>query len=301
MVRARLLLLLLCLPGLSPALDIENAKRINRSCALCHGIYGQGTPGTMSPRLAGMPKDYLAKELKYYRDGIRKYAPMVVSSSVKNMTDKDIEDISDYLSGIDLHNLDLPKIPEYPNGAVAEGEEMYNDECKFCHRDTGIGKPEKGIPPLAGQYGSYLFSQMKKFQGKARYHDDDPEDETFDDWKDHELDHLVAYITKFPPNGPLAAAAERRDGGEMEGMASMLAGTQLSMQGITSMQSMASHIKAAATEDTRIPSTGDIAGQFRITPTGEIVLNPVNQDLRAVAGLSGDFKITPGGIVFVPK
>ena len=292
MVSARwVLLLILCAPGLSQALDIENAKRINRSCALCHGIYGQGTPGTMSPRLAGMPKEYLAKELKYYRDGTREYAPMVVSSSVKSMTDKDIDDISDYLSGIDLHNLDLPKIPDYPNGDLTVGEEMYDDECKFCHKDTGVGKPEKGIPPLAGQYGSYLFSQMKKFQGKDRYHDDDPDDETFDGLNDGELDHLIAYITKFPPNGPLAAAAERVLSGGMDSMAVMM-----------SMQSMASHIKAAAADSAhRIPSTGDIAGQFRITPTGEIVLNPVNQDLRAVAGLSGDFKITPGGIEFVPR
>ena len=124
-----LLLAVLLLPGLSQALDIENAKRINRSCALCHGIYGQGTPGTMSPRLAGMPKEYLAKELAYYRDGVREYAPMVVASSIANMSDKDINDISDYLSGIDLHNLDLPKIPEYKNGDPAMGEEMYEDEC----------------------------------------------------------------------------------------------------------------------------------------------------------------------------
>jgi len=288
-----LLLAALLLPGLSQALDIENAKRINRSCALCHGIYGQGTPGTMSPRLAGMPKEYLAKELAYYRDGVREYAPMVVASSIANMSDKDINDISDYLSGIDLHNLDLPKIPEYKNGDPAVGEEMYEDECKFCHRSDGEGKPDKGIPPLAGQYGSYLFSQMKKFQYKARYHDDDPEDETFDDWNDGELDHLVAYITKFPPNGPLAAAAARRDAA---GMAGMSAG-----EDIVSMQSMASQIKSALSGDGPMPQASDIAGQFRITPTGEIVLNPVNQDLRAVAGLSGDFKITPEGIVFVPK
>ena len=120
----------------------------------------------------------------------------------------------------------------------------------------------------------------------------------FDDWNDGELDHLIAYITDFPPNGPLAAAAERTS---MEGMAGMIAGNASSMQDVVSMQSMASHIKAASQSENKIPSTGDIAGQFRITPTGEILLNPINQDLRAVAGLSGDFKITPGGIVFVPR
>lgn len=297
MVRARLLLLvMILLPGLSPALNIENAKRINRSCALCHGIYGQGTPGTLSPRLAGMPREYLEKELKYYRDGTREYAPMVVSSSVKGMSDEDIEDISDYLSGIDLEKLNLPKIPVYPNGSVEEGEEMYGDECKTCHRKTGEGKPDKGIPPLAGQYGSYLFSQMKKFQDKARYHDDDPEDETFDDWKDEELDHLIAYITKFPPNGPREPTEEQII---MHGMADMIAGGGITQEGMASMQSMASHMQAAS--GSPAGGAGQIAGKFRITPTGEIILNPLNQDLRAVAGLSGDFRITPSGILFVPN
>jgi len=203
---SRTLAVLLCfmlLPGLARALDIENAKRINRTCALCHGIYGQGTPGTLSPRLAGLPKEYLAKEMRFYRDGVREYAPMVVASSIKSMSDKDIDDISEYLAGVNLRNLNLPRIPEYPNGDRMVGRETFLDECKGCHRKTGLGKPHKGIPPLAGQYGSYLFGQMKRFQAKERHHDDDPDDDTFDEWKDGELDNLVAYLTRLPPHGPL--------------------------------------------------------------------------------------------------
>ena len=98
----RLLLSLLLLPLSAHALDVENAKRINKTCALCHGQYSQGTPGMMSPRLAGLPTEYIAKELRYYRDGKREYAPMVVTSQIKNMTDKDIDDIAEYLSLIHI-------------------------------------------------------------------------------------------------------------------------------------------------------------------------------------------------------
>ena len=100
----RLLLLLslaICIPT-SYAYDVENARRINNSCALCHGMYGQGTPGSMSPRLAGLPAKYLAKEIAYYRDGTRDYAPMVMASFIKSMTDKDINDVSEYLASVDL-------------------------------------------------------------------------------------------------------------------------------------------------------------------------------------------------------
>jgi cytochrome c553 len=293
-------LFLLCLaPGVSPALDLENAKKINQTCALCHGIYGQGTPGTLSPRLAGLPAEYLAKELRYYRDGIRDYPPMMVASSIASMTDEDIEDISEYLAGVNLRNLNLPQIPKYPNGDEEEGREMFMDECKTCHRRSGLGKAKKGIPPVAGQYGSYLFSQMKKFQAKERYHDDDPDDETFDELDDGELDNLVAFLTQLPAHGPL------KDISPFSVPASGMAGMS-PMGGTAGMGEM-----IAMTADGTLSSmTGmgetslgisKIAGRFSITPAGDILLSPTNQDMRPVAGLSGDFKVTPDGILFIPR
>lgn len=295
MLKSLLLVLLLFAPGLGLALDIENAKRINRTCALCHGIYGQGTPGTLSPRLAGLPREYLAKELRYYRDGTREYAPMVVASSISKMTDKDIEDISEYLSGVNLRNLNLPKIPKYANGNHLAGAKIFKGECKGCHRKTGLGKPEKGIPPVAGQYGSYLFGQMKRFQAKSRYHDDDPEDDTFDEWRDDELDNIVAYLTNMPPHGPLEAFEPFMISmGGMSGMQGMI-----SMEGMIAMTSDGTLSSMAG--ETRQTTATRIAGRFKITPSGDILLSPTNQDMRQVAGLSGDFKITGDGIVFIPN
>ncbi|MES9875243.1 MAG: c-type cytochrome [Candidatus Sedimenticola sp. 6PFRAG7] len=291
----RILLLLCCItiPIQALAIDIENAKRINRSCALCHGIYGQGTPGTMSPRLAGLPKEYIAKELKYYRDGVREYPPMVLASSIRNMSEKDIEDISEYLAGIDLRNLNLPKIPPYRRGQLQAGREIFMDECKTCHRKTGHGKPKKGIPPVAGQYGSYLFSQMKKFQDKARFHDDDPEDETFDEREDDELDHLVSFLTTLPPHEPLKKEQTFAFSG-MSGMMGIAPGN--SMIGMTKDGRLGSINTSAVNLDAQ-----RISGRFLITPEGDIVLKPTNQDMRQVAGLSGDFKITSQGLIFIPK
>jgi cytochrome c553 len=245
----------------------------------------------LSPRLAGLPKEYLVKEMKYYRDGVREYAPMVVSSSISSMTDEDIDDISEYLSGIDLRAMNLPQIPSYTRGDPGEGEELFGDECKFCHRKSALGKPEKGIPPLAGQYGSYLFNQIEKFKARDRYHDDDPEDETFDDYAEDELDHIIAYVTRLPVHPQLD---------EMRGMFT-LGMSGMSMSGMDAMQGMARTILSAPQQDTEIASPDTIAGRFKITPTGEILLNPNNQDLRSVAGLTGEFKITSGGILFIPK
>lgn len=284
MIQRVVLILFILLPGLSHALNIENGKKINRTCALCHGDYGQGTPGTLSPRLAGLPAGYLEKELKYYRSGKRSYAPMVIASSIKKMTDEDIKDISEYLAGVNLRNLNLPQIPEYPNGEKDKGYKIFKKECKSCHRKTGLGKPKKGIPPIAGQYGSYIFGQIKKFQAKERDHDDDPDDETFDEWSDAELDDIIAHLTNLPAHEPLDEASKFTVGMTgSEGMVGMVSGKEVSLQGMS------------GTEDAT-----NITGRFRITPIGEIVLNPLNQDMRSVAGLSGNFRITPTGILFIP-
>ena len=93
-------LLALTFPAL--AADMANGHKINKSCALCHGIYGQGAPGKLSPRIAGLPKEYIIKAMKDYRDGIRKYPLMVRTSGLDKMTDVDMDDIATFLASMDL-------------------------------------------------------------------------------------------------------------------------------------------------------------------------------------------------------
>jgi cytochrome c553 len=276
----RKFLLPLLIPLSAHALDLENAKRINKTCALCHGQYSQGTPGMMSPRLAGLPKEYIAKEMRYYRDGTREYAPMVVTSQIKSMTYKDINDISQYLGELDIRRMGLPDIPEYDNGSPEKGEETFMSECRFCHGREGHGKPDKGIPPLAGQYGSYLANQIDRFRTKARYHDDDPEDDLFTEFSSLEIDNIIAFVTRLPPH---------RHGADAD--------TMLAMSGMTITWSPG---ESQAPVEMR-PADSGVAGRFRVTPAGEIVLAPVFQDMRMIAGLKGDFEITTSGeIRFLP-
>ncbi len=72
-------LLLAVAPLTAQSADLANGQEINKSCALCHGNIGQGTPGKLSPRLAGIPKDYLVKIIKEYRDGVRINPLMTIS------------------------------------------------------------------------------------------------------------------------------------------------------------------------------------------------------------------------------
>lgn len=193
-------LLLAASPVALQAADLANGHEINKSCALCHGNLGQGTPGKLSPRLAGLPKEYLIKATKEYRDGIRSNPLMVKTASIDKMTDADIEDISTYLSMIDIR-ADARFNVAADNGDIEQGEEIYMDNCKTCHARDGYGNPRKEAPPLAGQHTEYLFQSMKMFQFDTRIHDNDKKDETFDDFTDADLVNLTAFLATKDDDG----------------------------------------------------------------------------------------------------
>lgn len=195
MKKIMMLVGLVCLPMFAQAADMANGERINRKCALCHGVYGQGTPGRLSPRLAGFPKWYLEKATKEFQEGKLRHNPLMVKTSgLDHMTDADIEDVSAYLASLDIspdRRFDIIM----PMGNPARGEEIFKDDCKTCHAKDGYGKPKKEAPPIAGQHHEYLFSTIKLFQSKLRNHDNDPEDETFDDFSDADLVDILAYLS----------------------------------------------------------------------------------------------------------
>ena len=71
---------------------MANGQMINKSCALCHGAHGQGASGKLSPRIAGLPKEYIIKAMKDYVDGKRVYPLMVRTSQIDKFTERDYED-----------------------------------------------------------------------------------------------------------------------------------------------------------------------------------------------------------------
>ncbi len=191
------LLLLICLlfPLAAQTADLANGERINRNCALCHGIFGQGATGRLSPRLAGLPEYYLSKSIQDYKDGKRINPTMMMTSGLGEMSQTDIEDVVAYLSSLDIGRDMRFDIAQRMPGNPEQGEELYMDDCKTCHAKDGRGKKKKGSPPLAGQHGEYLFQSIKMFQGKVREHADDPEDETFEDYSDNELLDMISFAT----------------------------------------------------------------------------------------------------------
>lgn len=55
--------------------DVAHGKSLYQNCSVCHGESGQGLWSTGAPRLAGMQSNYIATQLKHFREGIRGYHP----------------------------------------------------------------------------------------------------------------------------------------------------------------------------------------------------------------------------------
>jgi cytochrome c553 len=80
-----------------------DAHRNIPACISCHGENGKGlAPGNATnPVIGGQRKSYLRAQLQHWRNGQRSNSPGGVMNKVaKNLTDAEIEALTDYLSGL---------------------------------------------------------------------------------------------------------------------------------------------------------------------------------------------------------
>jgi len=141
------------------------------ACAGCHGANGVPAAGAPFPRLAGLPVEYVAKQLFDYRDGSRANAIMVPISQA--LTDADIASLAWHYA--------LMQVPaEAPAAAGPQRAHQlarYGDNalaipaCVDCHGGNISG----GGPILPGlaQPAAYTIAQLTAFRTSERKNDGD--------------------------------------------------------------------------------------------------------------------------------
>lgn len=79
-----------------------NADEDIPACAGCHGPSGLGNAAAKFPRLSGQSPQYVAAQLKAYRDGKRSgYRNATIMNGVaENLTDNDIQALASYVAGL---------------------------------------------------------------------------------------------------------------------------------------------------------------------------------------------------------
>jgi len=182
----RYIICLLALPGLF-ALTLNNGfakemtgKEIYKYCKACHGDRAQGGENGKYPKLAGLPKEYLARQLMDFKQETRANKPMIPVIKHVNFDAEIIEKVSAYMAGLTEPNLFLwpyevdkeilSKFKSRQAFATA-GRDAYNKECADCHGDAAQGKAEHQAPPLVNQYPQYIAKQMRDFAEGLRSHE----------------------------------------------------------------------------------------------------------------------------------
>jgi cytochrome c553 len=83
---------------LAGAADEQSGKKLSdENCAACHGQNGIGIIA-LYPNLAGQKREYLAAQLRAFRDGSRKNP--IMSPMAVHLSDSNIEDVAAYLASL---------------------------------------------------------------------------------------------------------------------------------------------------------------------------------------------------------
>lgn len=158
-----------CLPAAAGAGDREIGAIIESRCALCHGPEGESA-SAIYPRLAAQHPEYIAKQLKDFRDGRRRSDAM--SEMAKDLTDGEITALAAFFGGKPPKSRkpgdpDLAGVGKYifTKGNTYAGVPA----CASCHGPNAHGTTQ--LPRLAGQHPAYLEAQLKEFNKRARTND----------------------------------------------------------------------------------------------------------------------------------
>lgn len=136
-------------------------------CQACHGATGNSVNPEW-PSLAGLGADYLAEQLKNFKEGKR--TNPVMMPNAMSLSPEDMADLGAFFSS--QVNTGLEADPTY----LKAGEKLYRSgdkdrgvpACMACHGPTGYGNESAKFPALRGQHSVYVAKQLADYASGAR-------------------------------------------------------------------------------------------------------------------------------------
>jgi cytochrome c553 len=152
--------------------DINSMEARAQGCVTCHGQQGQGTNNDYFPRIAGKPAGYLFNQLRAFRDGTRRYAPM--NYLVAYMTDDYLREMAEYFAALrppfapPQPATVAPDLLERGRTLVQNGDGSRQiPACMACHGANLTGMVS-GIPALVGLRPNYIAAQLTRWRTGER-------------------------------------------------------------------------------------------------------------------------------------
>src|SRR3954463_14907080 len=134
------------------------------ACVQCHSSATEATKDGFSPRIAGKPAGYLFNQLVSFRDGRRRYQPMVYL--LQNLSDDYLREMASYFSQLNLPYPPPESVAVSPAQAerarqlVEHGDPTRDvPACVACHGPALTGLAPN-IPGLLGLPRQYMNSQF---------------------------------------------------------------------------------------------------------------------------------------------
>jgi len=146
---------------------VAGEAKFTAVCAACHGADGNsGTPA--NPKLSQQHPEYLMKQLREYKSGVRKNA--IMQGMAATLSDEDMKNVAFWLASQKAK----PGFAK-DKDMVALGERIYRggvadrqiSACAGCHNPTGAGNPAQ-YPRLAGQHAEYVQAQLTAYREGGR-------------------------------------------------------------------------------------------------------------------------------------
>lgn len=139
-------------------------------CGTCHGPDGNSI-NPMFPRLAGQHADYLARQLKSFKEQTRgdPYAIAYMWGMASGLSDETIDALAQYYA-----RQEAGPGKDHRAATVARGRNIYEHgnpsegvpACAACHGPDARGNDM--FPRLAGQHAEYVLKQLASFQSNMR-------------------------------------------------------------------------------------------------------------------------------------
>lgn len=165
-------------------------------CMACHLQTGMGILAMNAPSIAGLPRWYVADQLRKFRTDQRGYHVDDVAGKLMQANAVVLDERSIAFVGRHIENLALnPNRNTLGNETDPTTEVLYLENCASCHGMKGEGDRKHRAPPLTSQQDWYLLKQWENFQSSKREHlGYDPPTRLSDDY----LQAIVAWLAMLP-------------------------------------------------------------------------------------------------------
>ena len=182
--------------ALSMTPNLENGRKIYRTCAVCHTPEGWGLESGAYPQVAGQLRTVIIKQLADIRARNRDNPTMYPFTSPQLLGGaQEISDVAAYIS-------QLPMSPRNGVGLgndLALGEKLYEENCTECHGANGEGDAEGHIPAIYGQHYRYLLRQFEWIKMERRRNADKKMVKQIHNFSHRDIRAVLDYSSRIRP------------------------------------------------------------------------------------------------------